>query len=268
MSMTEYYEKFEEWRDGMLAVKLELDEGYFVEKFNLKLDWEIKLKFGRFKRLAQILFKPFLCSKIEETMMEKLNSEEYHAMGLLVGTLEDKANLKGKSCNKNPSLVNGFELYRQVVPENASLPLSYELKTHLYNLGEKTQALILLNLVVLDGTITNTISDRGGFKIQLENLEKGLKMYFDHSYEGVVGDKVLELTGKKLCNSNNFSCSAFLVVAAYSSDVDIDPYGGKGAMEVSAEFMRNDIPTSSLPVTGSILCINCLETSNQYNYFG
>ncbi|KAL3499994.1 hypothetical protein ACH5RR_039087 [Cinchona calisaya] len=70
MSVTEYFERFEEWRSDLLIVKLDLNESYLVDKFNLALNQKIQLKLGGFHKPPQILFEAILHAKIEEAVME------------------------------------------------------------------------------------------------------------------------------------------------------------------------------------------------------
>ncbi|KAL3520685.1 hypothetical protein ACH5RR_018834 [Cinchona calisaya] len=85
----------------MLTVKPKLDEGYFIEKFNLGLDWNIRLKL--WKSPHKILFKVYLRANFEETVIKKVEVKEGRIIRLAVDILEDKGNLMGGICHGSSS---------------------------------------------------------------------------------------------------------------------------------------------------------------------
>ncbi|KAL3537678.1 hypothetical protein ACH5RR_001044 [Cinchona calisaya] len=80
-SVAKYFEKFENWRKDMLDLKLELDELYFIEKFSMGLDWNIRLKLWEFRSPPKILFEAYLRANFEEAVMKKVEVEEGRTMG-------------------------------------------------------------------------------------------------------------------------------------------------------------------------------------------
>lgn len=84
--------------------------------------------------------------------------------------------------------------------------------------------------------------------------------------DGVASDKISEVTGGELYNSDNFSGIALLAAAACINNIDDDPYEGKGdAVEISSLPQRSDASTSSLPVRE---CIPCSESGKQMDKDG
>lgn len=76
-----------------------------------------------------------------------------------------------------------------------------------------------------------------------------------------LSDKVSEVTGGELYNSDNFSGIALLAAAACINNIDDDPYESKGdAVEISSLPQRSEASTSSLPVSE---CIPCSELGKQ-----
>ncbi|KAL3513889.1 hypothetical protein ACH5RR_026606 [Cinchona calisaya] len=98
--------RFEDWKNDLLAVKIDLNKGYFIEKFNLGLDWNLYLKLHEFKRPTQILFEAYLQTKIEE-------------VGLQIDTLEDKGDFRRWSIDLGSDFLMMFEC-EEIVNRNGN----------------------------------------------------------------------------------------------------------------------------------------------------